>query len=593
MLGWQGGVDLPAELLSSLAGAGALAVLYKLAWELSGLRYVALAAALGMGLSYGFWFYSVEVEIYVPPLFFLLTAAWLLWRAMRDEWPELYWLAGLCQGVAALIHQGSLFIAPACALGILLVPGPVYERIGRAMRYGLALIGVVIPAYLVAGVFVAGQNTPDLFLKWVNNYGHLGTWGAWRGDSVEATVSGLSAAVSAEFWTGRIAALLLIAYVLVRAVPITRRGGTFAIALWGWFAIYAVFFAWWQPENLKFWVLMLPAPLLLAALSPDWRNLPANSNRFATAACAVVVAALAITNVPAVWARRDPMADPARQVSAAVARQTSPEDLIVLQAGSAEEYLPFYYDRINVMSSRELWYLVGGAAGRQAAVQAITQRVWHALAKGSSAWIEDRVLTPGAQISDHYVFTPGEIRKLLSPYGDPVRPEQNQAGPESFYVLSPNRVDSKLRDWEFEQDQQGWSGVNIAGERIGTGGWCFAPQDDPNLYGPPIRLDARSVPQIEIDMQTAIAGTAQLFYRGDPLEPYSEKQSIKFEVKPGQRFYILPTKDAPGWQGTIRGLRFDPVERGDVTGSVEDNVCLKSINAGGQGIHLINGNNTK
>lgn len=579
LLGWTGNADIPAQLLSSLAGAGGVAVFYKLAWELSRSRAAALLAALALALGYGYWFYSVEVEIYVPPLFFLLLATWLLSRAASRPRPYLFWLVGLCHAVAALIHQGALFIVPAFALGIFLIGGTLRQRVTRVVSYGVALAAVVGPAYLFAGVVIAGQGTPEAFMRWANNYGQLGTWGVWRNDSLEATVSGLSASVSSGFWVGRLLVAALLALVLMRAVPITRRGGPLAWTLWAWFVIYGIFFAWWQPENLKFWVLMLPAPLLLALMAFDWSRLPMPRRNVALAAGTLAVALLAMTNAPTIWAKRDPMEDPARRVSDALGTFAAPEDLIVLQAGNAEHYLPFYYNRINIMSTRELWYLAGGAGGREAALQSIRQRMWHALAKGSSVWLEGRVLTPGEQISDHYVFTPAEIDRLLSPYGLKVEADEVTMGPEPFYRLSPENAYSPRADWTFTDAQSGWSGVNVSNERIGNRGWCFTPLQDPNLYGPPIRLTLAAGGQVEIQMTTAYDGEAQLFYRTGS-EPYSEERSITFKVSPDREFYIFPTAELPGRPGTITGLRFDPPEAGDVTGSVDTTICVKSIRAG-------------
>jgi 4-amino-4-deoxy-L-arabinose transferase-like glycosyltransferase len=572
-LGWTGRADMPAQMLSSLAGAGGLAVLYKTVWEWSRVRAVALLTTLALALTYGYWFYSVEVEIYVPPLFFLLVATWLLARLVQGGPDYLCYLMGLSQGVATTIHQGSLFIVPAFALGIFLAQGSARARVGRVIRYGLALAGLVAPAYLFAGMVIAGQNTPDTFLKWINNYGHLGTWGVWRKDSLEATISGLSAALSAEFWTGRLLMVVMLALPLARAVRITKRGGPFAWALWVWFAIYGVFFAWWQPENLKFWVLMIPAPLLLMVLAFDWKGLNQVARRLAMAGAGLCVALLAVTNAPVLWEKRDPMSDPARRMSQELGRISGPEDLIVLQAGSAESYLPFLYQRENVMSTRELWYLMGGAHGRGRAVQAIRQRIWHSLAKGSSVWLEERALLTGEQTSDHYVFSRQEVDQLLSPYGERAVLDRVTAGPEPFYRLSPDKVYSAASSWEFAADQEGWSGVNIAGEAVAQAGWCFTPQNDPAVYGPPIRAQAD---RIEVRINSGLAGRAQLFYRADVPTPYAEENSASFNLVKGDETYTI---DLPrgGNKGTIQGLRLDPIEKGDAAAGTDNIICVRSI----------------
>jgi hypothetical protein len=286
---------------------------------------------------------------------------------------------------------------------------------------------------------------------------------------------------------------------------------------------------------------------------------------------------LLLTNAPTIWARRDPMSDPARRVSDALARLSDPEDLIVLQAGNAEHHLPFYYNRINLVSTRELWYRSGGAAGRQEAAGAIRQRIWHTLAKGGNVWLEDRVLATGPQTSDHYVFSPEQVEEILSPYGERSSPEKVEAGPQAVYRLSPENAFSNATEWRFERDEEGWSGVNIAGAHTGADGWCFSPLEDPALYGPPVRIEAATLTAAEIMIKSNAPATAQLFYKRGPSEPYAEERSLTFEIEPGERYYTLDLTNAPGWVDTIRGLRLDPLEGPAVTAGVENIVCIKDV----------------
>ncbi|HKP53848.1 MAG TPA: glycosyltransferase family 39 protein [Chloroflexia bacterium] len=577
--GWTGEADAPAQMISSLAGAGGLALFYKLAWEWSHTRILSLIATLALALTYGYWFYSVEVDIYLPPLFFMLLAAWFLSRAVQggeggSAWH--FYLIGLAHAIAVLIHQAALFIVPAFALGVWLIPGGRRERLLRVIRYIFALVAVVVPVYLFAGVVIAGQDTPDTFLKWINSYGNLGTWGALRADTAANTLSGLSAAVSADFWTGRVLVIALFASALALARHSIRRGGPFAWALWVWTGIYLAFFAWWQPDVLKFWVLVLPAPLLLLAISLEWERLARSTRVAALSASGFALAVLLLTNAPEIWAKRDPMSDPARRMSDALWHLTGPEDLIVLQASGAEHYLPFYYGRINIMSTRELWYLLGGAKGNSAAIDSIKQRAWHALAKGESVWIEDRVLTSGQQAGDHYVFRDDEVKTLLDLYGEPATPEQVTVGPATFYKFSPTSLFSKSEGWQFSTGQSGWSGVNVNEENFKGEGWCFAPMQDPSLYGPPLKLDASQRKHLEISMSSGIGGKAQLFYRDSPEVPYAEEKSVMFDIVPGEQIYSIDLADAPGWTGTIAGLRLDPVEAG-IPSSQNNRVCVREV----------------
>ncbi|HVF99003.1 MAG TPA: glycosyltransferase family 39 protein, partial [Chloroflexia bacterium] len=577
-LGYTGYADLPGEMLSSLAGAGGLALFFSIARRCTESSAVAVTATLVLGLTYGYWFYSVEVDVYVLPLCFLLLAAWLYTRALERVVPpsSIVGLVGAAHGVGALYHQAALFLVPAFALGIYLLPGRVGAKVMRVVAYGFALALVLVPAYFIGGVVVAGQDTPDKFMRWANNYGQLGTWGALTEDTPGNAISGASAAISADYWIGRLLLLALSVVLVLRARPATRGSGPLAWLLWAWLGTYTVFFTWWQPEVLKFWVLVLPPALLLILLSFRWGALAPGHRHVAIAAGTVLVLLLSISNVPTIWAKRDAMSDPGRRMSAALSQLSAPEDLLVLQSGSAEHYLPFMYGRINVMSTRELWYL-WGPGGEGQAVANIRQRMWHALAKGSSVWIEDRALAPGVRTSDHYVFSGEQIDSLLSPYGPRAEGDKVRAGDAVFTRLSPGEVFSPTDAWTFTTDQAGWSGVNLVGETLGEQGWCFYPAQDPNLYGPPVRLRAANYSSLSVTMTAGVTGRGQFFYKQRPEEPYAETASVEFEVRAGAHNYVVPLGGEWSNLQAVEGLRLDPVEGGSPSEGAINKVCVEEI----------------
>lgn len=576
--GYTGYADLPGSMFSSIAGAGGLGLIFCMARHCSGSKLVAVVATLMLGLTYGYWFYSVEVDIYVQPLFFLLATAGLYLHALRSTAPRMYMflLMGVAHALGALYHQAALFIVPAFALGIFLLPGRTSEKVRRVVAYGATLGLVLVPSYFIGGVLIAGQDTPDKFVRWANNFGQLGTWGAFTPATPGGAISGTAAAISADYWVGRLLLLSLVVVLAARARAATRQGGPFAWVLWTWTGTYTLFFVWWQPEVLKFWVLVLPPALLLVVLGFQWGALGTRSHVVARGMAAAVLLLLTASNAPSIWAKRDPMSDPGRRTSAELSRISGREDLVVLQSGSAEHYLPFMYDRINVMSARELWYQ-GGASGQDEAVTAIRRRLWHALAKGSSVWIEDRVLTPGVRTSDHYVFTREEIDVMLSPYGERVAGTQVAAGPASFTHISPNEVYSKADRWTFTSDEQGWSAANVSGELVGEQGWCVSPREDPALYSPPLRLQTSGYGTVYVVMDTLAPGQAQFFFRQNPEEPYSETSSVQFQVEPGTHSYDVPL--GPEWQRTesVQGLRLDPMESGDPSLGEANRMCVKEI----------------
>ncbi|MDQ3929194.1 MAG: glycosyltransferase family 39 protein, partial [Chloroflexota bacterium] len=577
-VGYTGYADVPGEMLSSLAGAGGLGLFFAISRRCTGSNPISILTTLALALTYGYWFYSVEVDIYVLPLFFLLATAWLYLQALSHKRLPAYIFVfmGIAHAVGVLYHQAALLAAPAFALGIVLLPGNVAEKVRRVLLYGGALGLVVAPAYYIGGVVIAGQDSPEKFMRWANNFGQLGTWGALTPETAGNTISGTSAAISADYWAGRALLISLLLVLALRARAATRRGGPFAWVLWAWAGIYTLFFIWWQPEVLKFWVLVLPPALLLVVLGFEWTALGARSRTAASVVAAVVLLALVITNAPTIWAKRDPMSDPGRRTSAELSRVSSREDLIILQSGSAEHYLPFMYDRINIMSARELWYQ-GGVEGQDEAVVAMRRRLWHALAKGSSVWIEDRVLTPGVRTSDHYVFSSEQIEMLLSPYGERVAGNQITLGTSTFTQLSPSNVYSKADGWTFTSYEEGWSAVNVTGEATGEQGWCFSPREDPALYSPPVRLQTSDYSTLSVAMSTTTPGRAQFFFRQGSEEPFSEVASVAFDVEAGTHDYKVSL--GPEWKRiqAVEGMRLDPLEKGDPAPGGANLVCVGKI----------------
>jgi|ADGO01.1.fsa_nt_gi hypothetical protein len=92
------------EAFTALWGSASLAVAYCILRN----RFaqpvgLSLAAISVIAFSYGMWFYSVNIEVYAPPMFFLLAALYILSDpafGQRDVWK-----VALLHSAAILFHQ--------------------------------------------------------------------------------------------------------------------------------------------------------------------------------------------------------------------------------------------------------------------------------------------------------------------------------------------------------------------------------------------------------------------------------------------------------------------------------------------------------
>lgn len=103
------------------------------------------AAAAGLAVSYGFWRYAAEAEVYALMLA-LALASWSL--AARARGPASHALSGALGGAAALMHIFGLIPA----LGAIPIWLAVQRRWTAALLHGLACVMIVAGVYGAAGI---------------------------------------------------------------------------------------------------------------------------------------------------------------------------------------------------------------------------------------------------------------------------------------------------------------------------------------------------------------------------------------------------------------------------------------------------------
>ena len=169
---------LPVQIANALTGALGVAVLWML------LRYVGLSriyAAAGCGLvafSYGYWWYSVEVEVYILSTFFLICCLFLAYRAaVKPSW-KVFAILGAAHGLAILAHQTNLLFAIVTLAALLLSLRTLsWIRVaGCGLAHtGAGIIAVVVPYLLV--IFYLGLKTPNEIYLWLTTYVQSDKWG--------------------------------------------------------------------------------------------------------------------------------------------------------------------------------------------------------------------------------------------------------------------------------------------------------------------------------------------------------------------------------------------------------------------------------
>ena len=86
---------------------------------------------------------------------------------------------------------------------------------------------------------------------------------------------------------------------------------------------------------------------------------------------------------------------------------------------------------------------------------------------------------------------------------------------------------------------------------------------DPAIWVAQDRTRASKFEKLIVRMKTSVTENdmLQFFWKTELVSEYSENHCVKASVRPSPDFveYVLPLKNATGWQGHVTELRLDPV----------------------------------
>ena len=578
MLSWQGGAERPLQVTNALAGALGVALFAALvARQVEAHRFrAALLAALLLGSSYAYWYYAVEVEVYTIAAVLLIGALGLMGAIARNPSPGLAAALGLVQGLALLFHQTNLLLTlPALIALFIGWRSQAHPRLRAGLTmgvaYGLPLGLIVAGAYLGIGIGLSGLRSWDAFYTWVAGYTTTGFWGGpiglarlpLLGQGLADTLAQPGGAIVGMILLG----LLLAGWRQLRTAP----RGVVAICL-SWLLIYGLFFFWWEPDNVEFWIASLP-PFYLLLISAVWPgSAPQSTWRTSWMPLLALLCGLWMlgSNLITISIRGDAQRDLQRLIAQALADATRPGDLLVLSDGLPELYMPFYVDRPNLISLNQA---VAVTAGDWPAACALIQtRIEESLAAGYAVIIAAEAIRPlpappgePPTPADRLGLTTEQVAACYERYTAALVPLELSATIPAHARIPAAQALADGSGWDFTRLHWGWRATGVQIVSNGQDGWTLIPTIDPALTSPPLQIVTEHFSAIELRMvTTTTARDAQLFFL-DEAGRVDEARSLRWTLEPGpeRHTYRLELRGVAGWQGLVTGLRLDPVGVGD------------------------------
>jgi hypothetical protein len=245
--------------------------------------------------SFGMWFYCSNIEVYMPPLFFLLWALYICTGPKLNSKNAI--LLASVHIMAVLFHQVNVLFTPIIIWKYWISKDNI-PFLKTVFLYAASSIAVVGGLYFILGWYVEGQNNIEKFSKWIRGYtlndyywSPLGTttflkafvgWGhAFFGghfifnvefirkfmnrifyyhslDDEIYLVRGLSHTLALTLLVFTLVAGMIMLVLLIRIILNWKKlysGYQYFIwPLLSFLVIYSLFFCFWIPENLEFWI---------------------------------------------------------------------------------------------------------------------------------------------------------------------------------------------------------------------------------------------------------------------------------------------------------------------------------------------------
>jgi hypothetical protein len=298
------------ESFTAIWGSGALAVCYLFFRNrFSLLPSLSVLGTMLIAFSYGTWFYSINIEVYTPPLFFLLWSLYIITR--KEPRGNDIWRIALLHSLAILFHQVNVLFGFVVLQWIYAnrKQVPPFPAFLKYFITGGIIVGVT---YFVIGWYVEGNNSADSFISWILGYsvGH-GYWQPLSLHTPMQVVTGFSRAfIGAHFifqvpvvdtflqssfrahslrdeiflseripasvaWLLLALAVVFGALVISLVIRFIGRVRSMKIhfhilnPIFICVLVYSLFFIFWMPEILEFWILqMVLVWMLLIGMLP-------------------------------------------------------------------------------------------------------------------------------------------------------------------------------------------------------------------------------------------------------------------------------------------------------------------------------------
>jgi hypothetical protein len=441
----QGGADaeslLSFQCLNIFISLVSLLLLALTLNELGFSMQIQMGSVLAFAFAHGFWSYSSQIEVYNGATLCILGALHALIRETRAS--KIFGPIFLILGM--LFHQTVIFFCLAIC---------IYAVTGLGLRKSLSILRLygAIPLAAVglcyAGATLAALRTlsPSAVFEFMTSYAHSGWWGElqkktwWLGprgllDSVLAVDALKKLALS---WPGLAAEAALVGTVCLllftgekTLVAIDGKKRSLLVLCGIWSIAHASFVLWWYPDNIEFWIILLPALTIGGAIFLE--TFVHGSRRRLAILSSVLLLELLVNATQ--WRQGCEDAKRDREYAKSLCIQSRPIDLVLTSGQGALGSWLRYFCPSSVISIHGYFGMKKPKPNEDVTsrlIDALEPQIEVALDRGGKVWIEASLWNGSiAKNRDLEHFDLSEFESWL--HGHPAR--QESVGALTFHLL--------------------------------------------------------------------------------------------------------------------------------------------------------------
>lgn len=544
----SGDAALAMQRLNALAGAGGSALLGAIAYRRWQRVDLAIIAALSLSGTYAYWYYAVEVEVYTVAACFLL---WIIWLIDQPHVLHRRWQLALGGAVAGacLFHQSNALVA----LPLLVVASinswrhPAHWR--GWIHAAIAASAIVVGAYAWVMWGISGFRDSATALAWLTQYAATGWWGGRA--TLTDLLSGISESIAWPLGATYGIIILTLSLAHLRIQPLRSEHAW----MWTWMLVYAVFFTWWEPDNIEFWIALCPLGILL--LLAPLRHQP----RWSIGSClALGVAILTMhTNWLAITQRGDASRDLQRDIARYIVDQSGAGDLVLIPDGLLELYLPYYHQREHLQSVNAA---ISTHGSWEAACAHIRADIAQSQQAGHAVLIAQDFLVPSEIMQQRFSLTADAVAQCLPEIATWSTPLPSQAPIPAYQRIAPPADQLTTHRWHALQSAPlGWQLINASPDLSTQPGWWLQVARDPVLISPILDIPMPDAIAVQLEPVATADRQAQLFV-AVALNQFTEPQSLRWEIPADASEVILDLRQLPDLPPRLLQIRLDPVADG-------------------------------